>query len=166
MPLRWLWFDHIPPELNVPREARRTVRRRAHLVATCGSWRSIIQHASLTVLFMVGLIVATIGVAVALQMTGGSRAIATVWLIASVVLLVWSMFALLSVHVRVTLCQIGYLCCVKCGYAHTGLSKDVKECPECGTPREFGKCVHCNSPQDWPMQPEDRCTQCGRKRFS
>jgi len=170
MNLRWLWFDHIPPELEVPKEARNAIKRRAQALA----WERLPHFRVYPPAWRVaaavigGLTVVTAWLIWRLPL--GLDWMVILWFVLGVSLIPvvgsWIAFATSTGGVRLALCQLGYLCCVKCGYPHIGLSKDVKECPECGTPREFGRCTHCKAEQDWPMQPNDRCTKCGRKRLS
>jgi hypothetical protein len=166
MKLRWLWFDHIPPELEVPKEARRIVGRRLIRFCLARGFRADVFLA-----FAADIAIVLLGWAAFMLLLRLDR------IVIAIIVLVGSQVYMLTTSnrwltrfkrksVRLSLCHLGYLCCVKCGYVHTGLSKDVKECPECGAAREFGKCIHCNSPQDWAMTPQDKCTQCGRLRLS
>jgi hypothetical protein len=169
MNLRWLWFDHIPRGLIVPSEARWVAWRRPWKVRSKSPflrgtvWKSLAVY--LTIAFAPFAIFLALPLGIALPDW-------LVWpfLVAYCVSIPLAMYLSWLVnhalYTRVALCQLGYLCCVKCGYAHTGLSKDVKGCPECGTAREFGRCIHCNTEQDWPMSLDDKCTQCGRSRLS
>jgi hypothetical protein len=166
MNLRWLWFDHIPPELEVPEAARLLVMRRSRKFELDRRFRRDLWRG--------------LGIEAAISLVGLAACI-ILWAYEQIVVALITFFLVVAykkiegsrwfrpLHMkarRLALCQLGYLCCVKCGYVHTGLSKDVKECPECGAAREFGKCIHCNSPQDWAMTPQDKCTQCGRMRLS
>ena len=170
MNLRWLWFDHIPPELNVPKEGRWLV------TAVAKQWRrtkpELLRGDRWTrFVFAIACLGILVALSIALflafpnmrnvRIVSGGVLGAAAWVVATREVAYWN-----RPYVRRALCCLGYLCCVKCGYPHIGLSKDVKECPECGTAREFGKCIHCNSPQDWPMEADDRCTQCGAMRLS
>jgi hypothetical protein len=139
MNLRWLWFDHIPPGLEVPKEARWRVWR---LAWRCYSQNPNLMNAGLTGIGILFVIVVAPMVVIGLLPD-------STWFPD---FLVWPMVVFYCIHIplslyiaevlthrvftRLALCQLGYLCCVKCGYVHTGLSKDVKECPECGAARE------------------------------
>jgi hypothetical protein len=172
MSLRWLWFDHIPPELNVPKEARKHIKHAAQAIARQRGTIARIRQEARTLLYLalVLIAVALVGfwllTAEPFGLLASSVAFQSIYLFLIPSVSLWLAFRFGARNIHLACCQLGYLCCVKCGYVHTGLSKDVKECPECGAAREFGKCIHCNAPQDWPMQAEDCCTQCGRRRLS
>jgi hypothetical protein len=166
MNLRWLWFDPIPRELEVPKEAREVVARRMRKLELDRNFRAdllrgLVNDGAVTLTFAIG----------SMLLWAYNQFLLSSLMFAACLLYCWTLSRrwldpLKSKCGRLSLCQLGYLCCLRCGYAHTGLSKDVKECPECGAAREFGKCIHCNSPQEWAMQLDDKCTQCGRMRLS
>lgn len=138
---RWLIYDHIPPELKVPKAHRREIRKEV---------QNSLNIFSSTPRALMGL---CIGIAVFLFLLFGFL-IAIDYIdshypsfyhpylnIALLMIIGNCVFAGLfrSLYQKKTyqlLRQSGYDICLQCGYWLKGLNEATTSCPECGTTRE------------------------------
>jgi len=133
---RWLLFDYVDPQLNLSREERRRVRRRAWTVRKVRStfrWIDLVG----------GMIGPVVMVLVLLPMFLSAR-FTWWWLFPMFFVQLsvgWILLALvariqLKPRVNSALRELGYEVCHRCGYWLRDLVDTVDRCPECGHTRE------------------------------
>ena len=142
MNVRWLWFDHFPPELDLTNEQKRSVRARASLHRKREpNYRGAGRRYAFVVLPL--FLVAFASYYLWLDHLIRSRTTNTqspfiVGLLPSVIVYGIIAFALHRTRtpfVRRALRDAGYEICEPCGYWLRGLGNDVEQCPECGAKR-------------------------------
>lgn len=130
---RWLIYDYIPVELNVPKNLKRTIRREVKDT----SFINLNTNIPLRVVIFIALFIAELFL------------LGTLWvLLASLIYAV--LITMVCSHLALgilmrkqnekktyqVLSDHGYGICANCGYLLFGLSPDHTLCPECGTKRE------------------------------
>ncbi|MCH7847838.1 MAG: hypothetical protein IIB53_05690 [Planctomycetes bacterium] len=139
MNLRWLLFDHVPPELRLNAEQRRDLGSR---IAVNGIPWSLRKEA---LCFGLGILLVMLWFAI----TNRIADLTTSWFgsDAGFLHLIWLWMGLWVIITGVNhlfarprtykaLREMGYDTCLKCGYWLRGLAEDVTNCPECGAKRE------------------------------
>jgi hypothetical protein len=144
--IRWLWFDHIPPGVELTAAERREVARRsrqlrsAHpstrhkhgsLIAAVIGW-SLLE--ALVLLGAIFFVMPMLG-------TSAARNSAIIALLLLICVPFWLMISLAfnrshAPFVREALNELGHPVCMKCGYALRGLNELAARCPECGEERD------------------------------
>src|SRR4029450_12933973 len=130
MNIRWLWLDHIPPELGITREQRneiaRLVRQKRieeprYRASHRGAGRFIlVSGILLSIAFTIWIFVL-----VALRLRPAMLIVTNV---SSILLfnallwtcITWAWFRSNAVYVRWALCGVGKPVCINCGYILTG----------------------------------------------
>jgi len=133
---RWLWFDYVPPTLELPAPLRRRARRRA--------WARFSPAAREKLMFLGALGPVVLGAALCLQLAtrGRGSAVAVdlaIMLYSAGLLASWVLGAIVGARTYGRLlygvlhelgcCEI----CMHCGYWLRGLPQQHPICPECGT---------------------------------
>ncbi len=141
--MNWLWPRHIPPELGLSREQRKTVRRAAWKL-WARERRNLLLYLALPVTYLVAVrFMADVG-GVAARLAGAPRwlhaatraAAPVVWFVVCFVVggAVLQRYRFAPCVYR-ALRQHGYDVCTKCGYWLKGLGANSDTCPECGAIR-------------------------------
>ncbi|UCD76601.1 MAG: hypothetical protein JSV91_06685 [Phycisphaerales bacterium] len=137
--MNWRWLS-IPRELELTKQQRRK--------ATKAAWPHIFRHP----LFIPAMAIWLAAVFVVPHTLGSwldewarGQSVPAVWSkllaigavgIVSLAVFTW-MYAILFVRsIRLTLRDMGYEICVRCGYWLRGLGDDLTRCPECGAKQE------------------------------
>jgi RNA polymerase subunit RPABC4/transcription elongation factor Spt4 len=185
MNLRWLWFDDIPPELNLTKKQRRLLRKRIRLHYSPARSRIFVTFLIVGAgyfgarLFVDYMIIPLL-----------SPKVASVFETVEILLLPWAMWIVVAIMLRkpaavaarAALVDIGYRLCRRCGYwlrAHDCAAT----CPECGErnydrPRKLNMrdlgdpeivttiqqlgyrvCLHCGL---LTFDGNDSCPECGK----
>lgn len=146
MNLRWLWFDHIPPGVELNAQQRAELRRRSRALRAAHP-STMHKHGSLIAAIIVAsfveaaLLLLVILVVFPQAQSPMSRALAIIGLPAMIVVVFWLFVAVTfnrshSPFVRAALNEMGHPVCIACGYALRGLGERIDRCPECGESRE------------------------------
>ena len=146
MNLRWLWLDHIPPELDVSDVQRAEIGRLAYQkrVKEPRFRKSNRRNARMLLLAVVPLALVFTGMIFALIWVRLGTAWNIVTNITGILLfngllwfcISWAWYRTNAPYVRWALCRIGKPVCVGCGYILTGADDQSRPCPECGEQRE------------------------------
>ena len=131
---RWLIYDYIPPELDMPRSRRRAIRREVRAAA-----REVRQKSGwrLQVLFLICLFTFVYllkFVRHQLMPQGLTRRLISfvVFALTAYVLIALIWRARYEKRTYRVLRDHGYDICLECGYLLKGLPDDRDRCPECG----------------------------------
>lgn len=147
MNLRWLWFDHIPPGIELNPAQRRQLRHRAKdLRAAHPSTRH--KHGALIVaittgsILEAGLLLFVVIYVFPQARTPVGQALTIYGLPALICIPFWLILAITfnrshSPFVRAALNEMGHPVCIACGYALRGLGARIDRCPECGAVHTF-----------------------------
>jgi len=146
MSLRWLWLDHIPPELGLNEQERRSVlelarRKRIEEPHFRGAGRASRRFlfpalTALSIIFT-GWILLLISKHLkpqwyVLSNVGSILAFnALIWSC-----IAWAMYRANRHYIRWALGVIKRPVCMECGYILTGADDASKPCPECGAKRD------------------------------
>lgn len=136
MNLRWLFGNFTDPQYQLSRRDQFRLSNLAHA-------RFVSRKAFLlrTAMIMLPVVVFFMLLKPTLALLGmGGQTGPYVIALAAVVLLFWPWSAWMyrSLYVgpiRRAMRDVGYDLCIACGYDLRGLGDQVKQCPECGTPR-------------------------------
>jgi hypothetical protein len=146
MNIRWLWLDHIPPELDLTEPQRGEVvklarDKRRKDPRFRGTQRGARRLLVLTVTPLAILFTFWVFILVHLRLrtqwhilsnlTGILLFHALTW-----TCIAWAIYRTNAPFVRWALCQINRPVCINCGYILTGADDLNRPCPECGAPRE------------------------------
>jgi len=159
MNLRWLLFDFVDPNLELSRQERRRLRWRALDIMHArfvvprrqrpSRWIVAAQCLSPSICCFAPLMT--------YQWIGGQNpwamsaacfaGLLCAWLAVS-----WLARCTWKPAVAIALREMGHDVCGSCGYWLRGLSDDVRQCPECGEPREKSSSTPEVAPPSEPIR--------------
>jgi len=145
MNLRWLWYNHVPPGVELTQDQEREMRRRiktirrakpfmanvvATLVAAFGGagvtaalfgigMHYLVRHRPAGITYAVDVVTITLGYMILLQ-----------------VVIAAAIGRYSAPFVRAALNEMGIPVCMKCGYNLDHLQSNASTCPECGSTKE------------------------------
>jgi hypothetical protein len=133
--LRWLWLDHVPPEVPLTRAERKRLKYLA------GELRERHQAPPRLLRLLVTMIViaslAGIAAFIAFAADKLPAVVIALGMIAFVLLVSHLRWRSAAPYVRLALRSIGHEVCVECGHLLRGLAIDTPTCPECGEIRRL-----------------------------
>ena len=143
MNVRWLWFDHFPPELDLTREQRRlaSIRASQHRKQE-PNYRGAQRRYTLYffVIFAVGFVAYWLWIDKLIQTRRMNFLTpSVVFMVMTYGIMAFGMHRTRTPFIRRALRDMGYDICENCGYWLRGLGEDAKQCPECGANREAMK---------------------------
>lgn len=186
MNVRWLWLDHIPPELGLTKAQKRQVTKRVAESPTLTGWRAAVLVVMMAVMVAAfALFRLTLSATVVPGFVNAASFLSAP--------LLWISIALLRrfesrPHVRQALLELGYRTCRKCGYWLHGVADEAAKCPECGemnldrarklNMRDLGEleivttmqqlgyevCFHCGLLTLGATENSPKCPECGAAR--